>query len=358
MIHTKPSRRETGINPTPGLYKPKMLGCVAILVCSALAAGCQHRSQPNIADNSHTPNMPAYSSPMLFGTYNVSDKRLLTEKGIEDTAEFVCNIMAAGDIVFALQEVRDYVKAQKLKAHLAACSDSPGNDIGLYMPDNDGSSMPILWDNKRFDISVDESTTKKLHSKKHPYDSSGENITVKQKWVNAIVVKDRQTGTKIAVINIHLVRNYQDEHGELDLEAPEILEIYDDEMDIIEAIALWYLYKGYSVAINGDTNWAHNVITVPGSPPDRFGKIGFVSIYHAAEVTDISPDIKGTHRKDTDKIPNPDIDVIYVANPAKSNQSYQISISKRQKIDSKKLSDHLAVLAELELSRRTASTNR
>lgn len=332
------------------------VGCVVVSTLSLTGCGptigAEDASSDQITSSEQASQTPKPHKPMeqiTVMSYNVNDKIPVLE-----TMSYIDDALQGRRKILGVQELRGddtqtgaNNKAQYIKTHLPVCNDPSVCESDGFIPEGRGGAVSIFADNEELRIVPEASTYAKLHGNKRIIDKDGETMVVFDKWLNLAMIEDKATGFRFVCGSTHLVRDQQID-GQLNTEAPEILDTLDQEMDIIETHLQIYLNQGYSVVLVADPNWDHDTPTIALSPPGRLARLGFVSMYESPGTINLSPDINGTHYKPGSGEGSRNLDAIYLANPKNPKQPFILSFSWRENMGQEAPSDHNLIVAGID----------
>ncbi len=216
------------------------LSFVAPLCALAFAAAAAGQAPAVAAKSKQVP----VTSTVRIATYN-SAAGVKTAKAVAD----IERLAATSDVV-ALQEMGSWARRTAVAASLVDCETCA---FDAYMPIAAvPGSTPIIWNSERFRLK--ESGTRQVTEDTYVGKAGAGPSTLRAKYINYVLLRDRATGVKFYVLNNHAVPTVQGTGGGSNRRYPERLDLYRQHMEGLKALIAEFAAPNRAVFVTGDLN--------------------------------------------------------------------------------------------------------
>jgi hypothetical protein len=223
------------------------------------------------------------TSTVRIATYN-SAAGVTTKRAVAD----ITRLAATSDVV-ALQEMGSWARRSAVAATLLDCETCTFDGF-MPIPAVPGST-PIIWNSERFRLK--ESGTRQVSVDTFVGKAGAGPATLRAKYINFVLLRDRMTGVKFYVFNNHAVPSVQGAGGRADARYPKRLELYRQHMEGLKAIIAERTARNRAVFVTGDLNVNFRRDRIVQDPLFPYSNLRQVDV-HASHVTLGEPKI-GTH---------------------------------------------------------------
>jgi hypothetical protein len=199
---------------------------------------------PAMAAKGGTTARTPVTSTVRIATYNAA-AATRTDLAVADIQR-----LAAGSDVLALQEMGSGARRSAVAASLVDC-DTCLFDAFMPVPAVPGST-PILWNSERFKFK--SSGTRQVTKDTYVGKAGAGPSTLRAKYINYVLLKDRQTKVNFYVLNNHAVPSVQGDGGRANRKYPKRLELYRRHMDGLKQLVGELQVTGRAVFVTGDLN--------------------------------------------------------------------------------------------------------
>jgi Endonuclease/Exonuclease/phosphatase family len=208
-----------------------------------VAAGAAH-SPAVAAKGGKTKARTPVTSTVQITTYNAA-AATKTETAVADIVR-----LAAVSDVMALQEMGSAKRRSAVAESLVNC-ETCSFDAYMPLPAVPGST-PILWNSERFRFK--SSGTRQVSKDTFVGKAGAGPSTMRAKYINYVLLKDRQTKRNFYVLNNHAVPSVQGDGGRANRKYPKRLALYRQHMDGLKELVAELQANGRSVFVTGDLN--------------------------------------------------------------------------------------------------------
>jgi endonuclease/exonuclease/phosphatase family metal-dependent hydrolase len=216
------------------------LSFVAPLCGLALVAAATGQAPALAAKSKKTP----VTSTVRIATYN-SAVGVRTNRAVAD----ITRLAATADVL-ALQEMASPARRAGVLSTLADCETCV---FDAYAPQPAVlGSTPILWNSVRFRLKA--SGTRQVSEDTFVGRAGAGPSTLRAKYINYVLLRDRTTGVKFYVLNNHAVPSVQGDGGRANREYPKRLELYRQHMEGLKALISELSAPNRAVFVTGDLN--------------------------------------------------------------------------------------------------------
>jgi endonuclease/exonuclease/phosphatase (EEP) superfamily protein YafD len=184
------------------------------------------------------------TSTVQIATYN-SAAGTKTNRAVAD----IQRLTATSDVV-ALQEMGSWARRSAVASSLVDC-ESCTFDGFMPIAAVPGST-PILWNSERFGLK--ESGTRQVTQDTFVGRAGAGPSTLRAKYINYVLLRDRATGVKFYVLNNHAVPTVQGKGGGANGQHPKRLELYRQHMEGLKALITELAAPNRAVFVTGDLN--------------------------------------------------------------------------------------------------------
>jgi endonuclease/exonuclease/phosphatase family metal-dependent hydrolase len=217
---------------------------IAPLCGLALVVAGAAQSPAVAAKGGKTKARTPVTSTVKIATYN-SAATAKTERAVADITR-----LAAGSDVVALQEMGSGKRRSAVAASLVDC-ETCTFDAFMPVPAVPGST-PILWNSERFGLW--ESGTRQVSQDTYVGRAGAGPSTLRAKYINYVLLRDRATGVKFYVLNNHAVPTVQGKGGGANRKHPKRLALYRQHMNGLRALIAEFAAPNRAVFVTGDLN--------------------------------------------------------------------------------------------------------
>lgn len=184
------------------------------------------------------------TSTVQVATYN-SAATVKTRRAVAD----IERLTAVSDVV-ALQEMGSWARRSAVASSLVDCETCT---FDAFMPVAAvPGSTPILWNSERFRFKG--SGTRQVSVDTFVGRAGAGPSTLRAKYINYVLLKDRHTKVNFYVLNNHAVPSVQGDGGRANRKYPERLELYRQHMDGLKQLVAELQANGRAVFVTGDLN--------------------------------------------------------------------------------------------------------
>ncbi len=184
------------------------------------------------------------TSTVQIATYN-SAATVKTERAVAD----IQRLAAVSDVV-TLQEMGSPARRGAVASSLVDCETCR---FDAFMPTSAvPGSTPILWNSERFRLK--ESGTRQVSVDTYVGRAGAGPSTLRAKYINWVLLRDRATGVKFYVLNNHAVPTVQGQGGGANREHPKRLALYRQHMEGLKALIRELAAPNRAVFVTGDLN--------------------------------------------------------------------------------------------------------
>ena len=184
------------------------------------------------------------TSTVRIATYN-SAAGVQTERAVAD----IERLAATADVV-TLQEMGSPARRNAVAASLVDC-ETCLFDAYMPVPAVPGST-PILWNSERFRLK--EFGTRQVSQDTYVGKAGAGPSTLRAKYINYVLLRDRATGVKFYVLNNHAVPSVQGDGGAANRDYPKRLELYRQHMVGLTSLIDEFTAANRAVFVTGDFN--------------------------------------------------------------------------------------------------------
>jgi hypothetical protein len=184
------------------------------------------------------------TSTVRIATYNTA-ATVKTDRAVAD----IERLAAVSDVV-ALQEMGSWARRSAVAASLVDC-ETCAFDAFMPIAAVPGST-PILWNSERFKFKG--SGTRQVSKDTFVGRAGAGPSTLRAKYINYVLLKDRQTKRNFYVLNNHAVPSVQGDGGRANQKYPKRLALYRQHMDGLKQLVAELQASGRAVFVTGDLN--------------------------------------------------------------------------------------------------------
>jgi endonuclease/exonuclease/phosphatase family metal-dependent hydrolase len=184
------------------------------------------------------------TSTVKIATYN-SAAATRTDRAVAD----IIRLAAVSDVV-ALQEMGSAKRRSAVAASLLDC-ETCAFDGYMPVPAVPGST-PILWNSERF--ALKGSGTRQVTQDTYVGRAGAGPSTLRAKYINYVLLRDRTTSVKFYVLNNHAVPTVQGKGGGANRKHPKRLALYRQHMEGLKSMVNEFVRPNRAVFIAGDLN--------------------------------------------------------------------------------------------------------
>ncbi len=213
------------------------------------------------------------TSTVQIATYNAA-AATKTNRAVAD----IQRLAAAADVV-ALQEMGSGARRRAVAASLVDC-ETCTFDAFMPVPAVPGST-PILWNSERFGLKA--SGTRQVTQDTYVGRAGAGPSTLRAKYINYVLLRDRATGVKFYVLNNHAVPTVQGKGGGSNREHPKRLELYRQHMEGLKALITELAAPNRAVFVTGDLNVNYRRDRIVQDRLFPFSNLGKVGVHASHE---------------------------------------------------------------------------
>jgi endonuclease/exonuclease/phosphatase (EEP) superfamily protein YafD len=246
------------------------LSLVAPLCGLAMVAATTGQAPAMAAKTAKTP----VTSTVRVATYNTA-AAVRADRAVAD----VTRLVAASDVV-TLQEMGSGVRRAAVASTLLDCETCPFDG---YMPKPAvPGSTPILWNSERFRLKG--AWTRQVSRDTYVGKAGAGPSTLRAKYINYVLLKDRRTKVNFYVLNNHAVPSVQGDGGRANSKYPKRLALYRQHMDGLKQLVAELQARGRAVFVTGDLNVNYRrdrIVQDRLFPYYNLGQVGLLASHEA-----------------------------------------------------------------------------
>jgi endonuclease/exonuclease/phosphatase (EEP) superfamily protein YafD len=184
------------------------------------------------------------TSTVRIATYNTA-AATKTKRAVAD----IQRLAAVSDVV-TLQEMGSWERRTAVASSLVDCETCTFD--GFIPVAAVPGSTPILWSSERFRLK--ESGTRQVTEDTFVGRAGAGPSTLRAKYINYVLLRDRATGVKFYVLNNHAVPTVQGNGGGANRQHPKRLALYRQHMEGLKALVTEFAAPNRAVFVTGDLN--------------------------------------------------------------------------------------------------------
>ena len=209
-------------------------------------------------------------SPVRIVTYNAEYGR-----SADTVAADMKKLADAGADVIGLQEMGSPNRRVAVRERFTDCARC---EFDAFMPNTrEQNAVPILYDSSK--LRLIETGTSKVSSATFVGKSGAGPSTLKSKYVNWVLLRQRISGQKMYVLNSHAVPSVQGAGGARNRNHPARLKLYRQHMKGLQAMITEFEATGAAVFSTGDFNVNYRRDSVVRDKMFPYHKMAQVGVY-------------------------------------------------------------------------------
>ena len=220
------------------------LSFVAPLCGLALIAAGAAQAPAVAAKGGKTKARTPLTATVQIATYNSA-----AATKIDQAVADITRLATVSDVV-TLQEMGSAKRRKAVAASLVDC-ETCVFDAYMPVPAVPGST-PILWNSERLKFKA--SGTRKVSEDTFVGKAGAGPSTLRAKYINYVLLKDRQTKVNFYVLNNHAVPSVQGDGGRANRKYPKRLALYRQHMNGLKQLVAELQANGRAVFVTGDLN--------------------------------------------------------------------------------------------------------